>query len=170
MPLQRVFEKSFNHVLLKTLAFSWWKMASSLRSVENDIYVLGRFYDPLLFYYRSASICCFLILSHPISSNCHQAVVNINLCQIDIIVIGDIRRFTGLSIAIVYLLDLMRRNTIVYAKQSSSTVFVLLCILYRIIFLRVRFGDIRSSKMWPYTEKHRKRGVASFWLWINRIR
>ena len=50
-------------------------------------------------------------------------------------------------------------------KQSSSTLFVLLCISsYTIIFLRIRFGDIRTSKMWLYTKKlgRRGRGVTSF--------
>ena len=50
-PIQGVCAKSFNPMLSKMLDFSQRKMVISLRSLENDIHVLRRFYGPLLFAY-----------------------------------------------------------------------------------------------------------------------
>ncbi len=78
-------------ICYRNAAFFQRKMIIFLRSVENDIHVLGRLYDPLLFVYRGAPVCYYHIPSYSISCKYHQAVVNINLCQTDTLVSGEIR-------------------------------------------------------------------------------
>ncbi len=47
----------------------------------------------LLFDHQGAHVCCYRILLYPISVKYHQAVVNINLCEIGTLVSGEIRSF-----------------------------------------------------------------------------
>ena len=101
VPRQRVCEESSDRVLSKMRDFSQRNMAIFLRSVENDLLVLGRLCDFLIFGHRGAPVCCYRIPSYLISSKYHQTVVNINLRQANTLVIEEIQRFTSPSISVV---------------------------------------------------------------------
>jgi hypothetical protein len=121
-------------------------MVVFLRSVENDFFVLGRLHDPLRFGHRGAPVCCYRISSYLISSKYHQTVVNINPCQANTLVIGEIRRFSSPVLRSYNSVIVCAEIRSFMDKQSSSTAFVLLCISsYTIIFLCLRFGDITGG-------------------------
>jgi hypothetical protein len=85
------FVRTRLNICYRNADFVQWKMIIFLRSVEKNIHIFGRLYDPLLFVHRGSPVCYYRIPSYSISSKYHQAVVNINLCQTDTLVSGEIR-------------------------------------------------------------------------------
>ena len=95
-----------------------------LHSVENDVHVLGTLYDLLLFGHRGTPVSYYRILSYPVSSKYHQAVVNINPCQTDTRNQRNTAFRNGLVVQSYNSLIVSAEMRPFMGKPSSSTVFV----------------------------------------------
>ncbi len=91
----------------------------------------------LFFDDKGAPVCCYRILSYLISSKYHQTVVDINRCQTDTVVIGEIWSFI---------------NNIARIRLSFYSVFLRIRLYFSVYGLKI-YGEIeeeRSYFIWQY--------------------